>query len=393
MSARQAAERLGVRPASLYAYVSRGLLSRELSADRRSRYSTEEIERLAERGRPRRQPEVADVPVHSELTAVAGGRCLLRGQDVIRLASEADFEAVSEWFWRGSSLRPTPVEQWPQSQTSRQVAKLAAGVKGALPLDRLRVAAAALAPSDPLRYELSSDAVISTGRRLIAGLVDCLPGPAAKGRVASRLWSRLGGRFSRRNSALLNQALILLLDHDLSLSTLAARVAASLEADPYAVVAVGLNALGGPLHSVAALAAEDLLGSMTSPSDAGRAVSALLRGGGRLPGFGHRLYPQGDPRAAALLRALHETDASPTRVRVIQSVIDLAESHGLPAPNIDFVLASIVYMHGLVRGASEAIFGIARSSGWIAHALEQYKRGIHLRPRLVYLGAPRPLER
>ena len=80
-------------------------------------------------------------------------------------------------------------------------------------------------------------------------------------------------------------------------------------------------------------------------------------------------------------------------MKVVEAVIELATSRGLPPPNIDFALAAIIHVHGLTRGASEAIFGIARSSGWIAHALEQYDRGLRLRPRLVYLGAPLPPER
>lgn len=300
---------------------------------------------------------------------------------------------MSEWFWTGSSLAPQGVETWPANPAAAPVAALIAQLSEALPLDGLRLAAAALAPADPLRYDLTPDVVMTTGRRLISGLVDCLPGPARKGTVADRLWARLGGRPDPRTQTLLDHALVLLLDHDLSLSTLSARVAASLDADPYSVVAVGLNSLGGPLHSVAALAAEDLLAEITQPSDVSRAVSVRLRSGGRLPGFGHRLYPNGDPRARFLLKAIRTAGAPASRLKVIDSVIELAVSRGLPAPNVDFALASMAHVFALTRGASEAIFGVARSSGWIAHALEQYSRGERLQPRLVYLGTPRPLER
>jgi citrate synthase len=393
LTSRQAAERLGIRPASLYAYVSRGLLRREVGPDRRSRFLRREVEALAQKGRPRQAVEVADIPVHSRLTAVADGLCVLRGRDIVQVASAATFEEASEWFWTGSSAGPTAVDPWPINPAAKPVAALIAQLPDALPLDGLRLAAAALAPSDPLRDDLTPRVVMTTGRRLISGLVDCLPGPTRHGSVAERLWARLGGRPSRHAKPLVDRALVLLLDHDLSLSTLSARVAASMEADPYAVVSVGLNALGGPLHSVAALAAEDLLAETERSADAARATSARLRSGGRLPGFGHRLYPGGDPRAASLLEQLRRAKPHLARAKVVDSIVRLAASRGLPPPNIDFALAAIAFLFELKRGASEAIFGVARSSGWIAHALEQYDRGIRLRPRLVYFGAPRPLER
>jgi citrate synthase len=393
LNASQAAEKLGIRPASLYAYVSRGLLNREIGADRRSLFRREDIDRLSERGRPRRNVDIADVPVQSELTAVADGACFLRGRDVLQLAARYRFEAASEWFWTGSSVSPTPVAPWAPNPAAAPVASLISRLPEALPLDGLRLAAAALAPSDPLRYDLEPEVVMTTGRRLISGLVDSLPGRVVTGTIARRLWSRLGGHADPRTTSLLDQALILLLDHDLSLSTLSARVAASMEADPYAVIAVGLNSLGGPLHSVASLAAEDLLAEISRPAEASGAVNSRLRRGNPLPGFGHRLYPNGDPRAGFLLRRLRGAGGSAARLNVIDSVLDLTRSRELPPPNVDFALAAFAHVFGLVRGASEAIFGVARSSGWIAHALEQYDRGVRLRPRLVYIGAPRPLER
>jgi citrate synthase len=394
MSAREAAQKLGIRPASLYAYVSRGHLSREVGPDRRSLFLRTEVERMAERGRPRTRPEVADVPVHSDLTAVSDGTCFLRGRNLLEVASELQFEAASEWFWTGAPVASASSGGWPANPAAENVAGLIDRVKDALPLDQLRVAVAALAPADPVRYDLAPETVIETARRMISGLVDSLARGSSTGTIADRLWVRLGGSDAIAvGSDLLNQALVLLLDHDLSLSTLAARVAASLNADPYAVVAVGLNALGAPLHSVAALAAEDLLSEVDSTASPRRVLSTRLRDGGRLPGFGHRLYPQGDPRARGLFQTLGKSKPPRRRMETVEGVIELARSHRLPPPNIDFALAAIAHVYGLTRGASEAIFAIARSSGWIAHALEQYERGVRLQPRLVYLGAPHPLER
>src|SRR5262249_56774974 len=95
----------------------------------------------------------------------------------------------------------------------------------------------------------------------------------------------------------LGAALVLLADHELAASTFAARVAASVRADPYAVVATGLGAVGGPLHGGASFGAEVMLRSAARATDAARAVGDLLRRGGRVPGFGHHVYPGACPRA------------------------------------------------------------------------------------------------
>lgn len=169
-----------------------------------------------------------------------------------------------------------------------------------------------------------------------------------------------------------NAALVLLLDHDLSLSALAARMAASIGADPYSVVSVGLSALGAPFHSVASLAAEDLLAEIAEPGQAATVVGGRLRRGDRLPGFGHPLHPGGDPRATLLLRLTADLAPGSGRVAVAQEVIAVTTRRGLPPPNIDFALAVLVSVTGMLRGASEAIFGLARSAGWIAHAIDAY---------------------
>ena len=102
LTAAQAAQRLGVKPATLYAYVSRGVLRRDRAADGRgSLFDSEEVERLARRGRPRRPAGVADITVESAITEITGDRLRYRGLDVIRLATSRTFEDVAELLWTG----------------------------------------------------------------------------------------------------------------------------------------------------------------------------------------------------------------------------------------------------------------------------------------------------
>ncbi len=189
---------------------------------------------------------------------------------------------------------------------------------------------------------------------------------------------------------MLDAALVLLADHELAASTVAARVAASVRADPYAVASAGLATVSGTLHGGASLGIEALLDEIDRPGQAATVVGARLRRGERLRGFGHRLYPDGDPRAGFLLTRLRATAAGSPRMEVVDALLETTSLRGLPEPNVDLALAALAHVTAMTRGSGEAIFAIARTAGWIAHALEEYDRNTPIRPRAVYTGpAPR----
>lgn len=180
--------------------------------------------------------------------------------------------------------------------------------------------------------------------------------------------------------------MVLLADHELAASTLAARVAASMRADPYAVVATGLGAVGGALHGGASFGAEVMLRSAARPEEAARVVGDLLRRGERIPGFGHFVYRGSDPRAVLLMDFVRQAAAGSQRLAVADAVIAEARRRSLPEPNIDFALAALASVAGMIPGGGEAVFAIARTAGWVAHALEEYERGTPIRPRGIYIG-------
>jgi citrate synthase len=388
----EAAVRLGVKPATLYAYVSRGLLGRERSADgRTSTFDPAELDRLARPGRSRRgRRPSTELVVPSALTAIAHGRPWYRGLAVPELAGARRFEEVAEWLWTGRFPDPVPAWQAPAAALEAGRRAQAALPPTALPLERVRVIAAALAAGDELRLELHPAAVTAAGRSLIAGLVDCLPRPGPPPEataIAARLWAGLCPLDPAPGMVgVVDAALVLLADHELAASTVAARVAASVRADPYAVVSAGLATVSGTLHGGASLGIEALLAEIDRPADAAGVVGARLRRGERLRGFGHRLYPDGDPRAEALLAQLRGTAAGSPRLEVVEAVLDTTGRRGLPAPNVDFALAALAHITGMTRGAGEAIFAVARTAGWIAHALEEYARDTPIRPRARYTG-------
>ena len=184
----------------------------------------------------------------------------------------------------------------------------------------------------------------------------------------------------------LRAALVLLADHELAASTLAARVAASVRADPYAVVATGLGAVGGALHGGASLGAETMLAAAQDAAAVPRVVGGLLRRGERVPGFGHFVYRGGDPRAGLLLAMVRSAVPASPRLAVVDAVLAEMHRRALPEPNIDFALAVLATCAGMIRGAGEVIFAVARTAGWLAHALEEYAASTPLRPRAVYTG-------
>jgi citrate synthase len=398
IGAGEAARRLGIKQATLYSYVSRGVLRRRTGEDGRSSlFEAGEVESLARRGRPRR-PGAAEFVIESGLTEITSERTCYRGRDITVLAARCGLEDAAWLLWTGG-LPGRERGSWraPEAALRAGRAAQAALPPGTLPLERLAVIVPALAATDPLRLQLDPPAVMAAGQAIMAGLVDCLPaagrpgatGGSRTGSLTDRLWAKLGpGPPDDGLRGALRAALVLLADHELAASTFAARVAASVRADPYAVVATGLGAVGGALHGGASLGVEAMLAAAAGPQDVPRVVGALLRRGERIPGFGHFVYRSGDPRAAFLLGEIRARAPGSPRLAVADAVVREVVGRGLPTPNIDFALAVLASVAGMVPGAAEAAFAVARTAGWIGHALEEYARHAPLRPRARYTGPP-----
>ncbi|WP_426506889.1 citrate synthase [Dactylosporangium sp. McL0621] len=393
MSAEQAALRLGVKAATLYAYVSRGTLTRR-KADGRSVFNRAEIEELARRGRPRRQAGTTELVIESAVTMLGADRHYYRGRDAVGLAATWRLEEAATWLWTGAEAgAPEVWETAPDALAAAREAQRGLSPE-VLPLERLQVIVTALAVADPVRYNLEPAAVAQTGKGLMAGMVDALPSEASPdGRdrgLHARLWRKLSGAGAgERLADVLRFALVLLADHELAASTLAARVAASVRADPYAVVTTGLGTTSGALHGGASLGVESLLAEVAEPGRAAPAMGERLRRGERIAGFGHVVYRAGDGRGDALLERVRQAVPGHPRLAVADAVLDEARRRALPAMNIDFPLGLLTHLAGMPRGAGEAIFGIARTAGWLAHAMEEYAKPTRLRLRAAYTG---PLE-
>ena len=388
MTSDDAARRLGVKPETLYAYVSRGFIrSERVPGQRRSRFLRADVERHATRSRRGGRTAGFEVVVETELTLLEpSGRLSYRGWDVGDAVAEASFEEVASWLWTGEPAA-TPFEL--RVDTAAAARRAVEAVGSLPPIDRFRTALAAMRHADPLRADRRAVAVADTGRSTVAALVDCLErhgrqDARAGASLAARLWPRVtAAKPSKRRIEFLDGVLILLADHELASSTFAARVAASTWADPYLVLQAGLAVLGGPLHGGASEQARLLIREAVETT-AAEAIGRRLGNGERIPGFGHRVYEHSDPRADVVFGMLDD-EATAGAVRELLTIMGERE---LPFPNIDFALAAAAEHFDFVDGATEALFAVARTAGWLAHAIEEYDHALRFRPRAAYVGEP-----
>ncbi|CAM5377886.1 citrate synthase family protein [Streptomyces abikoensis] len=400
LTTREVAERLGVKPETVYAYVSRGQLSsRRDASGRGSTFDPREVEALLRRNR-RETAFGGETAIRTGITLISKDRYYYRGVDATALAERYTYEEVADWLWTGRLRRGTRFTA-PHDALIAALRAVGSLPAHAGPADRLRVAAIAAAAADPLRFDLAPQAVLGTARGLIPTLVDALPaaGPLPRedggGTLPRRLWSRLTAQTPDAASLrALETALVLLIDHDLAASTLAVRVAASARSHPYAVVTAGLGVVESPLHGAASGLAHRMLTEVLERGSAGAVVADHLRGGRRVPGLGHRLYKGPDPRATALFARLEQVPGAADALAAAREVEATTARHVPLHANVDLALAVLSVSARMPPEAGETVFAVARTAGWIAHALEEYgERPMRMRPSGEYSGPtpPQPL--
>jgi citrate synthase len=380
LSTEQVARRLGVKAETVYAYVSRGLLtSIRTDGQRGSRFSADEVDRLAGRGRDQRASGVVE-RIRTGLTLLDHDSLYYRGRNAVELAVDSSVETVASWLWTSDFGVQEP---FPTRATTVTLPGNARSV------DRIRLIVATLAALDPLRFDLSLPALVNTARWLIGSTVAALPSlEPTKPRhddLASALWPKLTRHPAHPACvAILRAALILLADHDLAVSTLAVRVAASSRANLYAALSAGLGAFDGQLHGTASTPAYRLLSEAIKDPIA--AVSEQMRTGSPLPGFGHRVYVSRDPRAELLLQLLSSVRHRAAG-QVCTAVNDIRAITTDTFPNVDLALAAMAHAFDMRPDAGETMFAVARFIGWTAHAIEEYAEPpLRFRPIGVYIG-------
>ena len=375
IAAEEARDRLGVRPQTLYAYVSRGRVQvRPDPVDpRRSLYRAADISALTQRkSRSRKVSEVAagaiawgEPVLASEITTVAGGRLFYRGRDAIRLAETETLESVARLLrgGHGAALKRTERPEPPKHPDMRTRSYLA-----------LAQRAGSDAPARG-RHPLVLAVEAAT---LLDVLTDAVAGEVWGGAIHNRLALAWGQGPGGPGADLIRRILVLVADHELNPSAFAARVAASTGASLSASALAGLATLSGPRHGGATQAVRTFAAEAAQLGPR-QAIANRLTEDRALPGFGHMLYPDDDPRAAALL----ERFTPPPDLLALQQAVKAVT--GL-APNVDFTLMAGCEALKLPPDAPFALFAVARCAGWIAHAIEQGQSGAQIRPRARYVG-------
>lgn len=372
----EAAATLGVTKPTLYAYVSRGMLARQVAVDgRTSLYERSEVETLANRSRRRATAErpSIDVQIATAITRLHDDSPTYRGERVVDLAGSRSFEEVADLLITGSPAGDDGDGDgdWRLDSTALRRARAVVATAGPVsPLTALSLAAMSLdtqADTDSDDDSAALTNIAHVARRFITIAPSVLGGPQ-RGSIADRLtrvWQR------RPDAALVDavqRALVLLADHELATSTLAVRVAASVRASPAAAIATGLNVVAGPFHGAASQAASELFEQAASLG-ATEAVQSRIRRGERLPGFGHTVYRRGDPRFAPLLEAVRCIPSPGERLQVVDDVITEAGRSIGQLPNVDLALGALFHVAGLPTDAP--VFAVARVAGWAAHYDEE----------------------
>ena len=395
LSAAEAAARLGVRRDTLYAYVSRGLVRSEPQPGTRARrYDAQDIERLRGRREARRDPaKAAEEALHfgtpvleSAITRIDAGQLFYRGRDACELARTHRFENVAGWLW-GRPLEdglPASPGGWPALWKRPQAAL------DRLPrLEAFQTVLVAAAAEEASGYSRDAELL----RRHGAHVLDLETRVAAREHGGNEAETGIAARLRRAWAprrrgahAALEAALVLWADHELNVSTFTVRCVTSAGASAYAAVVAGLSALRGARHGGQTEQVEALFDEVARPERAASVLGSRLRRGELIPGFGHPLYPDGDPRARTLASVLADASTSVREMELAEAIAEQTERLIGRAPNVDFATTTLRRGLGLPGGSALALVGIARSAGWIAHLLEQVTDARLIRPRARYVG-------
>lgn len=353
------------------------------------------------------------IAASSAICSITEGSLRYRGYEIEDLAAHCSFEEVVYLLWHGDlpqsvrTLDSFRAELTAGSELPRAVARFVQGIgptgAGANPMSFLRTAVSTMSLFDPEEEHMSPAANLRKATRLVARM------PTLVGGIANRLQNRdLGAADSRSGLAAnflqilhcqepkadmvkaLDSAFVLHADHELNASTFAARVTAATLSDIYSAVTSALGALKGSLHGGASQSVLAMLEEIGSLADVEPWLERTLGAGQRVPGFGHRVYRLGDPRASILkdgCRTLSRSAADVQRLRVAERLEDLMRQRTGLLANVDFYSAPFYRLLGIPSEMFTAVFAMARMAGWTAHIMEQYEDNRLIRPRAAYRGA------
>ncbi len=342
----------------------------------------------------------------------AAGELSYRGYSIHDLATKSTFEEVSYLLIHGEL--PTAAELSAFDQALREARHLPDGVydviravKDGHPMDVLRTAVSAISAVDPRTKEVSREAFLKNGTRVISQLPvivaahhairsgrDPVVPDANLGHAANWLWMLKGEKPSDEAARLADVDLILHAEHGANASSFAARVTIGTEADLHGAIVTALSTLAGPAHGGAAEDVMKMVHEIGSPGNAAAYVKAKRAAREAVTGFGHRVYRAEDPRARHMrdgVEALGREMGQPQWFEILQAVVEAMKPyarHGLNV-NVDFYSGVVYQLHGIPMDLYVPIFAIGRAPGWVIQCVEQLETNILIRPLTLYNG-PEP---
>ena len=344
----------------------------------------------------------------------AAGQLIYAGYDIRELAGKASFEEVTYLLWHGVLPTGAQLEEFKRQLAPNFILPEAvyqlfrALPQGADPMLALHSAVSLLGSLDAAANGVDEDNVKRIGMRLLPqfpllvaafqrirnGQDPVQPRPDLS--VAGNfLYTLTGQEPTPAATRVMDVALVLHAEHGSNASTFVARATASTLTDVYSAIGAAVGALKGPLHGGANTAVMKALESIGSVAGVEPYVMGILgQKGGRVMGFGHRVYKVLDPRAVILKdvrRALAEESGDSKWFEMsleMERVMDreMAKKGKEVKPNVDFFSASVYRMLGFPGDMYTPIFAVARIAGWMAHLYEQYADNRLMRPRLAYTG-------
>ena len=337
------------------------------------------------------------------------GRLYYRGYSIDDLAENCSFEEIIYLVMIGElptsdQLSGFVTELKANMELPEAIIDIIKITKDAHPMDVLRTAISALATFDPDVDDNSAEATLRKGTRLTAqaptiaaahsrireGKDPIKPNPDLS-IAANFLYMIFGEIPDPEDAKLIDKDFVLHAEHGLNASSFGARVAASTQADLHCAITTGIAVLKGPSHGGAAESVMTMSLEIGSEDNAADYVRNTLDGGGRIMGFGHRVYTAGDPRSLHLqddLKALGERKGEPKWYSILQKVVEVMQPYSRRGicQNVDFFSGAMYYLLGIPEDLFISIFAVGRIPGWTAQVVEQFENNILLRPRLQYVG-------
>jgi citrate synthase len=379
LTAQEAAATLGVSVRTLYSYVSRkSIRTRSEEGSRQKLYWSEDIARLSGDSPAQQKDHLLD---RTAVTVITAAGPHYRGHSAVELSQWASLEDAAAILWNADSPFSDDLPRQPP-----HFAAIRASLGGLSTAEKAISLFPMIEHANPKALDLSPEGYVRSSVdvvRLYAALLAGLDWPPETP-IHEAIGRGLGA--SPQLTDLIRRSLVLSADHELDPTTYSVRSAAATGVTPYYAAIVGLSTFRGRrLHQGRSGAVGRFIEELTAAADPTQPVLTRLRDGEQVPGFGSRVYPQGDPRAQALFSAMEDAIGDDRDFMKLQAAIKVAED--LTGQLADFILAASFLRHKVGLPSSEgAMVGPARIVGWCAHAMEQYDSQDLVRHRASYVG-------